>query len=481
MTTLCIKEEFMPELPWFETIKTLVDLGYQGIQKDYDGDRIEIPHKKPRKSKNNPEPELTVEQKNMSKVRVLVENAISGIKRYNILVHSFRNRKTGMDDEAYCLSRRSMELLAGLILLGNNLRSKAMIQNQKHRLRTLTGIGFITVFFLVFLATAWAYGGSNDRRIKRGEEDRADLSQSVGKYWALIIGIDQYRYVDPPLATAVNDARAVAQLLMDRYGFSRNRVLTLHDGEATRKNIIRAFTRLIKEAGPDDLVLIYFAGHGELWHQGRSSFEIRDPEEIKRMKQYGLGFWIPVDAHPGLLDEYLANSTVRNYLSQLNVAHLLVLSDSCYSGGLVQRNFDPRQQDRALNESLSLRSRMLIASGGLHPVPDRSVLDRCAGHSTFACYLLKFLEEEKGNYLTARMLFTHLYEPVISNSSQEPQMASFMNLGHEGGTVRISGGGQHCSGHAGCRTDRFPEGKIKPFRGRYLRGRQIQGKGAPDP
>ena len=64
--------------------------------------------KKPRKSKNNPEPELTVEQKNdnyaLSKVRVLVENAISGIKRYNILVHSFRNRKTGMDDEAIALA-----------------------------------------------------------------------------------------------------------------------------------------------------------------------------------------------------------------------------------------------------------------------------------------------------------------------------------------------------------------------------------------
>ncbi len=103
-----LKTEFMPELPWFETMKILVDLGYQGIQKDYDGDRIEIPHKKPRKSKNNSEPELTAEQKNdnyaLSKVRILVENAISGIKRYNILVHSFRNRKTGMDDAAIALA-----------------------------------------------------------------------------------------------------------------------------------------------------------------------------------------------------------------------------------------------------------------------------------------------------------------------------------------------------------------------------------------
>jgi hypothetical protein len=103
-----LKEKFSPKQPWFETTQTLVDLGYQGIQKDYDGDRIEIPHKKPRKSNNNLEPELTAEQKAnnyaLSKVRILVENAISGIKRYNILVHSFRNRKVSMDDDAIALA-----------------------------------------------------------------------------------------------------------------------------------------------------------------------------------------------------------------------------------------------------------------------------------------------------------------------------------------------------------------------------------------
>ena len=41
----------------------LVDLGYQGILKDYNGDDIQIPFKKPRKSKNNPNPTLTVEEK----------------------------------------------------------------------------------------------------------------------------------------------------------------------------------------------------------------------------------------------------------------------------------------------------------------------------------------------------------------------------------------------------------------------------------
>lgn len=54
-----LKNEFPPEHPWFETIRAFVDLGYQGIQSDYKGENIEIPHKKPRKSKNNPKTELS--------------------------------------------------------------------------------------------------------------------------------------------------------------------------------------------------------------------------------------------------------------------------------------------------------------------------------------------------------------------------------------------------------------------------------------
>ena len=58
-----LKEEFSPDEPWFENINVLGDLGYQGIQNDYEGDRIEIPAKKPRKSKANPNPELSEEEK----------------------------------------------------------------------------------------------------------------------------------------------------------------------------------------------------------------------------------------------------------------------------------------------------------------------------------------------------------------------------------------------------------------------------------
>lgn len=103
-----LKEEFPPELDWFEVIQVLVDLGYQGILSDYVGDGIQIPHKKPRKSKKNPDTQLTDEQKAencaLSRLRIFVENAISGIKRYNILVHCFRNHRPDFEDQVIAVS-----------------------------------------------------------------------------------------------------------------------------------------------------------------------------------------------------------------------------------------------------------------------------------------------------------------------------------------------------------------------------------------
>lgn len=99
-----LKQEFPPELDWFTDIQVGVDLGYQGIQSDYRGEQIAIPTKKPRKSTKNPAPQLTDDQKAankaVSQVRIFIEHAIGGMKRYNILVHVFRNRKSDFEDDA---------------------------------------------------------------------------------------------------------------------------------------------------------------------------------------------------------------------------------------------------------------------------------------------------------------------------------------------------------------------------------------------
>lgn len=102
-----LKEEFSPKFNWFEFLKIWVDLGYYGMEKEYEG-KIQIPHKKPKKSKKNPSPQLSTKQKeenrDKSSVRILVENAIGGIKRYAILNNKFRNKKENFDDDVIAIA-----------------------------------------------------------------------------------------------------------------------------------------------------------------------------------------------------------------------------------------------------------------------------------------------------------------------------------------------------------------------------------------
>ena len=107
-----LKEEFaLPEeegddalAKWFEDFILWLDLGYLGAQKTYAAKAINMPHKKPRTSKANPNPSLTAEQKadnrHISQRRVIVEQAIGGLKRFGILMQTFRNRMHNFVDEA---------------------------------------------------------------------------------------------------------------------------------------------------------------------------------------------------------------------------------------------------------------------------------------------------------------------------------------------------------------------------------------------
>jgi hypothetical protein len=98
-----LKQELPPELDWFADINVRVDLGDLGIQSDYRGEQIAIPTRKPRQSQKHPNAQLSEEQKAantaLSRVRIFIEHAIGGMKRSNILVHTFRNRLEHFEDD----------------------------------------------------------------------------------------------------------------------------------------------------------------------------------------------------------------------------------------------------------------------------------------------------------------------------------------------------------------------------------------------
>jgi hypothetical protein len=100
---LMLKHALPPALDWFADLHVRVDRGYRGMQADYRGDQLDIPTKKPRKSQKNPNPPLSEEQRAahtaLSRVRIFIAHAIGGMKRDNILVHTFRNRIEHFEDD----------------------------------------------------------------------------------------------------------------------------------------------------------------------------------------------------------------------------------------------------------------------------------------------------------------------------------------------------------------------------------------------
>ena len=101
--------------------------------------------------------------------------------------------------------------------------------------------------------------------------------------WAVIIGINDYAKW-PKLSYAVNDATAMQELLVEKYGLKRENITLLLDRDATRERIMSVLGDALSDAGKiqrDDRVLIFFAGHGttRALPSGRS-----------------IGYIIPVDA-----------------------------------------------------------------------------------------------------------------------------------------------------------------------------------------
>ena len=78
---------------------------------------------------------------------------------------------------------------------------------------------------------------------------------------ALLIGIDAYPKV-VPLDGCVNDVRLMQSVLIENFGFSADHVTLLVNEQATRDGILTAFDALVAATGPDDIVLVHYAGHG---------------------------------------------------------------------------------------------------------------------------------------------------------------------------------------------------------------------------
>jgi len=301
------------------------------------------------------------------------------------------------------------------VISSNTVKDKYPFLNEKNFIKS------IDKCFSYLGAFNYSYGGSApSQQVAENGTDRASTGtrdvelhavkvdmNNLGKYYALVIGISEYN--DPLIADLdsmpVKDAQRVASTLKTYYTFEDEDVKTLVD--PTRRDIVIALDELSKKVGPNDNVLIFYAGHGH--------YE----------KEFGTGYWFPKDAEVNNSSNWLYNDQLVASIKKIKSLHTLLISDACFSGSIFKtRSIDMSQANALVKKKYALPSRKAITSGTLKTVPNESV---------FIKYLVNFLKNNKEPFLTGSQLFQSLEEPVGNNAPSVPQFGVIQNVGDEGG------------------------------------------------
>ena len=126
---------------------------------------------------------------------------------------------------------------------------------------------------------------------------------------------------------------------------------------------------------------------------------------------------------------------ITTNMKRMASKHVLIISDSCYSGTFVRRVVTDLSSEKSDREGFIKRmiekpSRTLMSSGGNEPVLDSGG----SGHSVFAEAFLKGFREMGEKVFTADEIFYGVIrERVIGKADRTPQYNNIRNSGHEGG------------------------------------------------
>lgn len=144
-----------------------------------------------------------------------------------------------------------------------------------------------------------------------------------GNKWAVIIGISQYQYAGrnglSNLIFADDDAKSFARSLRN-LGWSDSHMKLLTNEEATQRNIMIALESWLSKAGPNDQIVLFWAGHG---------FPDPDDPEKVYFATYDTDIKIPATGY--------RMDRVRAALEERKSKNVILLADTCHAGKLITR------------------------------------------------------------------------------------------------------------------------------------------------
>jgi len=206
------------------------------------------------------------------------------------------------------------------------------------------------------------------------------------KIYLVAVGVADYPGEKNDLKLPAKDARTI-KWLYEQNKHTESVLLT--DSRATKSNILSEMRRIFGKASAEDIVVLYFSGHGM----------------------------------PGTFcayDSNIAYKDVRNAMAGSKSKHKMVFADACFSGNMreEQGNSDNRRTYKNLDVMLFLSSRN----------NETSIESAYFANGYFTTALQQGLrgkaDKNEDRTITAKELFTFVSEVVkkLSNDKQHPVM-----------------------------------------------------------
>ncbi|MFH1983573.1 MAG: caspase family protein [Pseudomonadota bacterium] len=249
----------------------------------------------------------------------------------------------------------------------------------------------------------------------------------AGMRWAVIIGISDYKDSKiPQLRYAAADARAFKDWITATDGgrYAPANVKLLIDTDATGRNIKAALFEWLKRALEEDMVVIYFAGHGspESPDSPGNLFLLPYDTQYDSIATTGFPMWD-------------IETALKRYIRPKKV---VVIADACHSGGVGQSFDVARRDSRAVTvnpisagiQGLSQTGDgvCVISASGESQYSQES-REWGGGHGVFTYYLLKGLagdaDYNKNVSVSLGELTSYLSEQVRreTKNAQSPTVA----------------------------------------------------------
>lgn len=247
------------------------------------------------------------------------------------------------------------------------------------------------------------------------EKVQIDKNDEI-KIWAVIVGVSDYSHM-PALRYTDDDAYQIYAFLKSPEGgaLPNSQIKLLIDENATRKNILAGMNEILLKADENDVVMMYYSGHGLP------------------------GMFLPID-----FDGYrnsLSHDEVMKIFNSSKAKHKLCIADACHSGSLLASRSPYRQQmeDFYSEYSKTDGGTALIMSSKSEEV---SLETSGLRQGIFSHYLIRGLNGEadinRNKVVTVSELFDFIQAGVVqySGNKQRPSIAGNYDENMPVSTVR---------------------------------------------